>query len=240
MRRRGSFEVCLAAGLALATTVVAPSARADDDQGHRLGLVAAFGGGLAGVVHPGPLPALIGFTDLGGEILGEIRPWGGFLRVDFLSSGDDGRWTAYSFDAGTQYRLFGDARHWALFLRGGVAYERWLGNNGQGCAITFVVPNSCVLFGQNNGGLPQKNPAPPFSTTTDMLGVLAGVRLELPLPAFYVALGATFVPTVSVDAANPVATFQLRFDLTVGFRDTRRNTAASRDYRPPNDFLQRK
>ena len=187
-------------------------ARADEDPpGHRFGLVVALGGGVAGVVHPGPLPSAIGFTDLGVEILGEIRPWGGFLRIDYLSSGDDGRWTAFDFSAGTEYRLFGNVHRTALFLRGGLSYERWTGNNA-GCPIDIVVPDSCNLLGEQ---------APSFSVTTDMIGVVGGVRLELPLRSFYLAFAANLVPTVAVDQSNPAATFQLRFDIEGGFKDNR-------------------
>jgi hypothetical protein len=224
MRTRRLLELCLAAGIGAAAALVASPARADDD-GHRFGLVAALGGGLAGVVHPGALPGFVGFTDLGVEIMGEIRPWGLFLRGDFLSSGNDGRWTAYAVGAGTQYRLFGNTHKLALFLRGGLTYERWIGNN-QGCPVTFVIPNSCVdEIAPTDPNMPS---TPPFSTTADMLGLLAGVRLEFPISFLYLAVGATFVPTVSVDASYPASTFQLRFDVTAGLRDTRKNREAPR------------
>jgi hypothetical protein len=236
MRSRAAVELSLLLGAAL-VVLGAKTARADDD-GHRFGLVAALGGGFAGVVHPGPLPGVIGFTDLGVEILGEIRPWGGFLRVDFLSSGNDGRWTAYAFGAGTQYRLFGTTEKTALFLRGGITFERWLGNN-QGCPITFVVPNSCNLLGVTAPIVGTTPPPAPFSTTADMLGLTGGVRLEVPLSAFYLAFGATFVPTVSIDASYPAAVFALRFDIEAGFRDTRRHTSAARSG-DPDEYRRRR
>jgi hypothetical protein len=211
----------------MATIVLdAKLARADDDDnGHRFGLVPSFGGGIAGVVHPGPLPGFVGFTDLGAELLGEVRPWGGFLRADFLSSGNDGRWTAWSFGAGTQYRLFGTTERTALFLRGGLVYERWLGNN-QGCPIPFVAPSSCNLLGTNTGN-PEMPAPPPFSATANMVGVTLGARVEVPISAAYLAFGATFVPTAAVDASNPTAVFALRFDMELGFRDARKNTDAT-------------
>ena len=132
----------LAAGVAAlaALSCVSPrSAHADDDSAHRFGMVGLIGGGIAGVPHPGPLAGFIGFTDLGVELLGEVRPWGGFLRAEYLSSGDAGRWTAFAFSGGVEYRLFGNTHRTALFLRGGVAYERWMGNTA-GCPIDLFVP----------------------------------------------------------------------------------------------------
>jgi hypothetical protein len=216
---------------ALCLAGLAPgAARADDgDRPYRVGLLMTGGGGVAGVLHPGPLNGAIGFTDIGGEIFGELRPWGGFLRADFLSSGDSGRWTSYAFAAGTQYRLFGTVHTTALFLRGGLVYERMLGNNGA-CPTPFFIPSSCNLLGVD---------APKFSTSGDMLGVLAGVRVELPVPVFYVGLGASFVPTVDLDSSVPAGTFELRFDLEVGFRDIRTDQTAQRT-RTPDELRRRR
>lgn len=205
----------MAVGLGLSGLLHANPALADDDVGHRYGLVVGLGGGVAGVARPGPLPGFIGFSDLGAELKGEVRPWGGFLRVDFLSSGSDGRWTDWAFSTGVEYRLFGNTHRTAMFLRGGVDYERWLGNNNTaGCPVNLVVPTSCNLLGA---------PAATFSTTTDMLGLVGGARLELPIAPVYVAIGASLVPTVAIDSSNPVATLSLRFTLDLGFRDTRSN-----------------
>lgn len=230
MRPRAALQ--LSVGLATTLAALAPQkALAEEDgRGSRFGLLAALGGGMAGVVSPGSLPGFIGFTDLGVELMGEVRPWGGYLRADFLSSGNQGRWTAYAIGAGTQYRLFGNTHRTALFLRGGLTYERWLGDNN-GCAVTLVVPNSCNLNSITPpvGGPP---PPPPFSATADMLGLSGGVRLELPISSFYLAVGATFVPTVSVDTSHPAGTFQLRFDVTGGFRDARVSKDEPRDDLP--------
>ncbi len=217
MGARTAVGALLAAGLGISGLLHTNTALGDDEVAHRYGLVVGLGGGLAGVVHPGPLPGLIGFTDLGAEIKGEIRPWGGFLRADFLSSGNDGRWTAWAFSTGVEYRLFGDARRTALFLRGGVAYERWLGNNNRaGCPVNFVVPTSCNLLGA---------PVATFTASTDMLGLVGGARLELPIEAVYLAFGGSVVPTVGIDGGSPSATFELRFTVDVGFRDTRANAS---------------
>jgi hypothetical protein len=172
---------------------------------------------VAGVAHSGPLAGAIGFTDLGVEIFGELRPWGFFLRADFLSSGNTGRWTTYSFAPGTQYRLFGTVHSTALFLRGGLVYEHMLGNEG-GCPVPFVYPSSCNLTGVT--------PSTPI--TGNLLGVLAGVRLELPVPVVYLALGASFVPAADLSASTPGGTFELRFDLEAGFRDERTDRTATR------------
>jgi hypothetical protein len=208
------------------------SADADDEErASRFGLVASVGGGVAGVLHPGPLTGSMGFTDIGAEIFGEVRPWGGFVRADFLSSGDSARWTSYSFAAGTQYRLFGTVHSTALFLRGGLVYERMLGNNA-GCPIIFFFPSSCNLL--NSG-----TAAPTFSATGDMLGLLLGARVELPVPVLYVAVGASFVPTVDVDASRPAGTFELRFDLELGLRDERTDRTAVRT-RTPDELRRRR
>jgi hypothetical protein len=204
---------------------VAATGRADEgDKPYRYGLLISSGGGVAGVAHPGPLPSAIGFTDLGAEIFGEIRPWGLFFRADFLSSGDAGRWTTYSFALGPQYRLFGTVHSTALFLRAGVVYEHMLGND-IGCPVPFFFPSSCNLL-----GAPQAS----FSTTGDLLGVLAGVRVELPVPIFYLALGASFVPAGDLGSSIPSGTFELRFDLEAGFRDERTDKTDDRT-RTPED-----
>jgi hypothetical protein len=188
-----------------------------EDVPYRFGLVGVVGGGMAGVVHAGPLPSFIGFTDLGVEFLGERRPWGGFLRGEFLSSGDGGRWTAFAVSVGTEYRLFGGDDRTALFLRGGVSYERWTGAGG-GCPIALVVPSSC-----NNLNIdPNHLMPPPFRVTTDTLGVIGGLRVELPLAPVYIAFSLNVLPSVAVDQSNPAGVFQLRLDLEAGFREARR------------------
>ena len=178
----------LAACCVVAVQAIAREARAEDAPS-RFGLVLSTGGGVAGVAHTGPLPGAIGFTDLGVEVFGELRPWGLFLRADFLSSGDDGRWTTYGLTLGTQYRLFGSVHRTALFLRGGLVFEHMLGNDA-GCPVAFFVPSSCNLLGATDVST--------FSTHGEMLGLLGGVRVELPTPVFFVAFGASLVPTVDV------------------------------------------
>jgi len=213
--RRSSLAVVSALALGIASS--SPHVARADDDGHRFGLVGLIGGGVAGVLHPGPLTGAIGFTDLGVEILGEVRPWGGFLRAEYLSSGDGGRWTAFGFSGGAEYRLFGDVRHTAVFLRGGLAYERWMGNDA-GCPIDLLVPNSCNLIGVTTSS---------FQVQTDMLGVIAGARVEAPISSVYVAASGNFVPVVAIDSSNPAAAFELRFTLEVGFRDQRTREAES-------------
>jgi hypothetical protein len=203
--------------VALAIAAISGAARADDD-GHRFGLVGLIGGGVGGVVHPGPLAGPIAFSDLGVEILGEVRPWGGFVRAEYLSSGDSARWTVFAFSGGAEYRLFGDAHRTALFLRGGLAYERWNGNSA-GCPIDLFVPNSCNLIGTM---------ASSFDVSTDMLGVIAGARVEAPLGPVYGALSGNFVPVVAIDSSNPSAAFELRFTFELGFRDRRTDDGAVR------------
>jgi hypothetical protein len=210
-----------AATLALATS----TARADEQTGYRFGLVGSIGGGLALVGHPGPLSGFVGMSELGFELIGEKRPWGGFLGGDYLSSGDDGRWNAFGIRTGVDYRVFGTSHSTALFLRGGLTYQRWLATSS-GCPVDIFVPNSCNL----EGAMP-----PSFQATTDMLGLVGGVRVEMPLRPVYIAFSGKLVPTVSIDNANPVATLQLRVTMELGFKDTR-STPPSNRQRNPYEF----
>jgi hypothetical protein len=208
--------------VAVAGCLVAPRAAADDD-GHRLGVAMILGGGGGAVLHPGPLAGPVAFTDFGAEVLGEIRPWGGFARVDYLSTGGDARWTSWAFSGGTEYRLFGTTRRTALFLRGGLTFELLTGNTA-GCPVIVFVPSSCNLIGAT---------PPTFDVTADMLGVIAGARVEVPLTFMYLAFSANFVPTFAFarsdsgtlpgNQGSPSGTLELRFDIEAGLRQIKKS-----------------
>jgi hypothetical protein len=222
MRTRVTVELWMAVGLGLAGLLHASAARADDQTAHRFGLVLGTGGGVAGLTASGPLPGLIAFTDLAAELKLEFRPWGGFLRADYLSSGNGARWHGWSFSTGAEYRLFGSVRKTALFLRGGVTYQRWMGDDTS-CAVDVFVPNSCNLEGA---------PAPSFSMTADMVGLVGGVRVELPIKVLYLAFGANLVPVVAVDGSSPTGGVELGLTMDVGFRDTRATASVDVPRRP--------
>jgi hypothetical protein len=215
--------LALALGLSVAGT-----SRADVPDS-RVGITPSIGGGMAALGGSGPLPGFIGYTTLGAEIFGQLRRWGLYLRFDFLSSGNGGRWTAYEGSLGGSYRLFGDSDSFSLFARAGLVYEHWVGAQLGGCSVLLLVPNSCVTEGQAT-----------LSVNADALGLSGGFRLEMPFKSFYLAVGTSFVPVVTVDewansaatTLEPGAVFQLRLDLELGFRDTRSNHKATHD---PNE-----
>ena len=196
----------------------------------RFGLVPSVGAGIAGLTAPGSLPGVIGYTTLGAELLGQLQRWGLYGGFMFLSSGNAGRWTAYEGNLGASYRLFGGSDSFSLFARAGLVYQHWVGEQVGGCSILFFVPNSCVTQGTNTE-----------SVNGDAIGVSGGVRLEMPFRSFYVAVGSTFIPVVTIDdwATNAPATtarflspgevFQLRFDVELGFRDNRSEHKARHD-----------
>ena len=63
-----------------------------------------------------------------------LPPWGGFFRTDYLSSGQDGRWTAISFALGGSDRLLGQPGHLSLLARGGFCDQNWHGSSS-GCDV---------------------------------------------------------------------------------------------------------
>lgn len=218
MSSRGSGRFA-AAAIAVGGLSSAGPARADE-VASRYGLAPLVGGGAAVVTNSGVFPGFIGFTTLGGEVLGEVPPWGGFFRGEFLSSGNDARWTALSFALGVSRRFFGEPETLSLLARGGVAYQHWHASTG-GCDVLFLVPNSCIS--QDVPPAPGTIMTAPRSVdfNGDAFGVLAGVRLELPIAPVFVALDASFVPVIDVSAVNPGAVLSFKLDLVVGFRDNR-------------------
>jgi hypothetical protein len=207
----------------------------------RYGFTPMVGTGFAFVTHAAPLPSFVGLTSLGGDFILEWPPWGGFLHGEYISSGNAGRWQALSFAVGGSRRLAGAAGHVSLVGRGGIAYEHWWGNTGGSstCEVLYFVPNSC-----------DNQPAPammgtitattPFTSFAgDALGILAGLRLEIPILPVYVAIDASFVPTFDVDSSAPTAIIGFRLDLVLGFLDRRPSNGMPDQRTTPHDHFRR-
>jgi hypothetical protein len=209
---------------------LASTAAADDPW--RFGLAPSLGAGAAVLTNSASLPGFIGYTDLGVEVMGEVMPWGGFLRGDFLSSGADGRWTSVGFALGASYRFFGAPDTLTLLGRAGLAFERWHGTD-VGCDISLFLPSNCKSIPPppQPGVITAGTPA--IDIFGDSVGLVGSARLELPLSAFYVAFDASLVPVVSLDSASPGGVFQFRLNMLFGFRDVRKPNAAPRPEETP-------
>jgi hypothetical protein len=188
--------------------------------GFRFGVLPSIGIGAAVLTHPAGTPGVLAFTDAGVEAIGEMLPWGGFLRGDLYSSGPDGLWWGFGFSAGASKRLFGAPTELSLLARGGLAYDRW--NTSPGCKVTWFVYIGCKNYAVPPPQSGVTNPTPVVTSyTANAIGLIGGLRLELPIRPAYIALDATFVPVVAVDSPTPGAVFQFRPNLEFGFRDTR-------------------
>jgi hypothetical protein len=221
----------LACSIALALTAGASSARAEEGD-WRYGLVPYLGAGAAVVTSPSPFPGFIGLTGTGVELLGEAPPWGGFGRAEFLSSGNDGRWTALSFALGGSRRLFGDLHHLSLIARAGVAYQRWHASTG-GCSVFLFIPNGCINYVAPPPGSPGTPVAPTITANANALGLVGGVRLELPIKPIYVAFDASLTPVAAFDSP-PGGVIALQLNLVLGFHDYRNEREATAPR--PNQF----
>jgi hypothetical protein len=223
----------VAATIALAFAAGAPTARAEEGD-TRYGLAPYLSAGAAVLTSPSPFPGFIGLTGTGVEILGEASPWGGFGRAEFLSSGNDGRWTALSFALGGSRRLFGDLRHLSLVARAGIGYQRWHASTG-GCSVYLFVPNGCKNYVAPPPGAPGAPVAPAMDVNADALGLLGGVRLELPIRPVYIAFDASLSPMVAFDSP-PGGIIALQLNLLVAFHDFRNEREATAP--PSNQFQQ--
>lgn len=199
-------------------------ARADDvrDLPTRFGVLPSIGVGLASVGKSSPFPSFVGLTTLGVEVHGEVPPYGGFVRFQFDSSGLDGRWTAPSFALGGSYRLFGDGvDHLALLGRAGFLYERWHATSGN-CPVDLFVPTNCkALVPPSPTGEILKT-VPIVTVTGDHLGLLAGARVEMPIPLFYLAVDGEVGGLVDVSEPSPGTVLHFRLSLVAAFRDARK------------------
>ncbi len=192
------------------------------DGEHRLRLAPRVGGGIGFVTGKvSPFPHTIGLTEIGGEVSYEVIPWGGWIQGTFESSGEDGKWTAPSIAAGFSYRLFGDGiERTSVLFRGGAVWEAWHASS-TACSIYLFFPSGCVSLPPRNpdGSLPVGYKA--YDDNGQDVGLLAGVRLEVPLRFMYLAFDGSFVPTVDLTSTTPTATFGFRFAMLIGFRDQR-------------------
>ena len=217
--------------MAVTAFSVAGPARADDPPesvmaprpAMRIGVLPLVGFGTAVLTNPGDLPGVIGFTSIGVEIHGERPPFGLLLRGHYLSSGQEGRWTAPSLSAGASYRFFGDGiTHLALLGRGGLLYERWHATNvGTGCPVALFFPTNCKALAPIAPTGVTLIKTEIESVTVEAFGIFAGVRLELPVAAFFAALDAELTMVGDVSAPSPGAIFGLRTGIAIGFRDRR-------------------
>ena len=211
-----------AASRGSADPTLRPGDRQLVDGESRLRFVPRIGAGLGFVTgHTAPFPHTIGLTEVGGEISYEVIPWGGWLQGTFESSGEDGKWTSPSVAGGFSYRFFGDGVERAsLLFRGGAVWEPWHASS-TACAITLFFPSGCVSLPPRdaNDRIPASYRA--YDYNGQDFGLLAGVRVEVPLRFMYLGFDASFVPTVDVTSAVPGATFGFRFALLAGFRDRR-------------------
>lgn len=212
----------IAAALATLALSASPEARADEVVDSRYGFAPYVGGGGAFLGRASPLPSPVALTQLGAEIMGELPPWGGFFRTDYLSSGQDGRWTAISFALGGSYRLLGQPRHLSLLARGGFSYQYWHGSSS-GCDVLVFVPNSCIAMGAPAMMGTVTVPMPVTTYSGNAFGLYLGARLELPVSPVYLALDANALPDIAVGTQNPSAILGLTVDLVVGLRDVHRS-----------------
>ena len=231
-----------AAPLAIAILAAPATARADEDVSTytpRIGVHPLVMGGAAVLTNPSPFPGFIGLTGLGGEIHGEIPPWGLFGRFLFQSSGDAGHWTAPSVTLGASYRIFGDGvEHISLLARAGGVWEHWHGTDSPACPIDLFVPTNCKALETPplTGEILNQ---PTYNTlSNDLFGLMAGLRTEMPLSQFFVAFDGEFAGLVDVSGTTPGAVFEARAMLLLGFRDSRaaaeqRKDRDQRRIRPP-------
>ncbi len=214
---RASFFVATALG------VLAPSVAAADGvplPPWHVGVTPTVGAGVAAMTSGGTFPRLIGLTTFGGEIDASYVRLGVFGRVMFNSSGNAGQWTGWSYTLGPSYRLFGDGYDAvALVARGGVTFERLSAQTG-GCSVILFFPNSC-----SNTPAPMiagdevTNGPATINITSNMLGLMAGVRLEVPIRPIYLALDAEVTGVQGFESGAPGQMIELKTSLVFGFRD---------------------
>jgi hypothetical protein len=198
----------------------------------KLALLPVVGVGYTHVGNSGLFPNNIGTTILGGEMDASYGRYGGVARVQYLSSGDDGRWTAMSYGLGGSYRVFGDGYDtFALIARGGLFYEHWRASTA-GCPIDLFFPRNCKDFVAPPGsGIVDVLP-PTTHDANDALGIFAGARVELPLHGFFVAFDAEIAPGIAFGDL-PGALLQARLAIVVGLKHRRRVDAPAIDTTRP-------
>jgi hypothetical protein len=198
---------------------VAPGLR-----GPRLGVTPGIGIGFAGFTGNAPYPSFVFTTAIQLEALVELERWGFFVRGGFISSGSSGRWTAPTFALGSQYRLAGDGEErWGVVVRAGGLFERWNATPVLGsCDIFYVLPNSCQNYNEPT------NPTSGTPLTAESVGLLAGVRVDLPVTPVYLALDAELSVAKDVDQSVPDYAIGGRLMFTFALRDHVRKRAPRR------------
>jgi hypothetical protein len=207
---------------------VAPGLR-----GPRLGLTPGIGVGFTGFTGNVTYPSFVFTTAIQVEALLELTRWGFFVRGGFLSSGSSGRWTAPTVALGTQYRLLGDGEErLGLVVRAGAIFEYWTATPTVGsCDIFYVIPNGCQAQVAPPAGAPGVTPPAP-TTTADSLGVLAAVRLEMPVEPVYVAFDAELSAAADVDQSTPGAAITGQLVLTFALRDHPKRRSGPQEFVP--------
>jgi hypothetical protein len=226
--RRRSLSLVIAL---LASSLLAAPARADDDDGKdgndgkllrgaRLGIVPTLGVGVAGFTgQRSYYPSFVGTSVSQLDFIVDTGRWGLFVRGAYLSSGGGGLWTAPVAAAGPTYRFAGDGEErWGIVGRAGLLYQRWRAVPG-GCSPPLFIPSGCPEYVAPPSGTSFGTTAPANSTIVDNLGLLAGVAFEVPVEAFYFALGAEVSSTVDVDHASPGLVFASQLTLAFALRD---------------------
>jgi len=191
-------------------------------RGPRMGFTPGIGAGFVGFTGNTGYPSFVFATAIQIEALLELTRWGFFARGGFLSAGQSGFWTAPTAAVGTQYRLVGDGEErWGFVVRAGVVYERWTAVPlAESCAIYYFIPNSCQAFQAPTTTTPGAPVvAAQSQITADSVGVLAGVRLELPLEPVYIAFDAELSAAADVDQSIPGAAIEGQLVLTFAMRD---------------------
>jgi len=221
---RRSFALVVALVAFPASTFVATTARADDDdgglRGPRVGFIPTLGVGVAQFTGQRPyFPSFVGMSVSQLEFIVDTGRWGGFLRGAYLSSGAGGRWTAPVVALGPTYRFVGDGEtRWGIVGKAGLVYQRWHANTA-GCAVPFFIPDNCKDFTPPvEEGLIEYIP-PTYSTTVDNVGLLAGASFEIPVESLYLALGAELAASVDVDHATPGLAFAGQLTFSFALRD---------------------
>jgi len=201
-------------------------------RGPRIGFTPGIGLGFAGFTGNVGFPSFVFTTAIQMEALIELERWGFFLRGGFLSAGSSGRWIAPTFAIGTQYRLLGDGEErWGLVVRAGAIYERWNATPVSGsCDIFYVIPNSCQNFVEPPNG-PGTAPVA-VAITADSVGVLAALRLDVPVEPVYVALDAEVSAAADVDQSIPGAAITGQLVLTFALRDHPNRRKGPQQYGP--------
>jgi hypothetical protein len=218
MKRFLLLSVC-----AVLSLTIARESRADDPPlpTSRLGLFPIIGAGYAHIGKSGVFVNDIGTTITGLELDGGFGRYGALGRVQFESSGQDGRWTGMSYALGGTYRIFGDGFDaLSLVARAGGEYQHFRASKA-GCDVLLFFPSNCKDFTPPPGsGVTGVFAAP--HDLFDALGVFAGARIELPLHSFYVALDGEVAPAITFAEATS-AMLQFRIGILFGVRSRRQS-----------------